>query len=101
MPVEDRPVHPRTVFSGRYGCHGRVDFAESYMAPGGYVPHRMSRECRYDQSHTDAACTGCPQAGKGIAYAEAVRERANVERNRPAAGLPDDGPVDGPVGPRE
>lgn len=27
-------------------------------------------------------------------------EPANVERNRPAAGFPDDGPVDGRVGPR-
>lgn len=42
------------------------------------------------------------QGGPMDAAVDAARladQPPNVERNRPVAGLPDDGPVDGPVGP--
>ena len=45
-----------------------------------------------DDGETGPLCEECWKKACGD-------ERPNVERNRPAAGLPDDGPVDGRVGP--
>jgi len=84
-PVLDRPTHEKTIGGGRYGCHNRPEFAAEYYAKSGYdwsgnrvqvwtlVPHRMSTECRYDQSLTDPMCSGCKHAGSGEQYAEGVR----------------------------
>lgn len=91
MPVEEHKVHKSTsIEAGKpYGCHNRAGFSESYYAPvrkmgsSGYepifffervrVPHRMSRECRYDMSLTDARCAGCSKQGSGEKYAAMVR----------------------------
>lgn len=95
MPVEDHEVHDKTKIGpdNRYECHNRAPFKEAYRAPqrrhgsNGYiaifefeavlVPHRMSRECRYDMSLTDWQCEGCHSRGLGEAYAKSVREAAS------------------------
>lgn len=80
MPVDDHPIHPSTQKGKdfRYGCWNRKPFADGYTAPNGYaeimddvrgwwdarikltfIPHAMSKECKYDLSHKDAACEGC------------------------------------------
>lgn len=69
MPVIDHPVHSLTIGGQLYGCHCRAEFKAGYWAtdrtyaPEGmirtwqaFIPHAMSRECRYDMSLTDAKC---------------------------------------------
>lgn len=91
MPVEDHAVHKKVQIdaSKPYGCHNRKEFSEIYYAPNrkmgssGYepifffervrIPHRMSRECRYDMSLNDARCAGCKHRGSGEKYSERVR----------------------------
>ncbi len=75
MPVHDAPTHAKVKVSEatfRYGCHNRPMTKAGYYAPdrlyrpdGSYaevqrfVPHAMSRECRYVFHTTDLACRGC------------------------------------------
>lgn len=82
MAVVDHPVHPKTahVPGTPYGCHNRR-MAKGYWVhqrhyyPDGkylmqqvFIEHRMSTECRYDKSLTDARCARCKHKGKGEAY---------------------------------
>lgn len=91
MPVENHAVHEsvRIEASEPYGCNNRKTFSDIYYAPNrkmgssGYepiffyerirIPHRMSRECRYDMSLMDARCGGCNHRGSGEKYSERVR----------------------------
>ena len=91
MPVEDHEVHDKVKEAAgtKYGCFNRKPYAEGYRAPNRYqtsdgyqavykleakfIPHVMSRECRYDMSLTDVKCDGCNHRGSGEAYAEKVR----------------------------
>lgn len=79
MPVDDHPVHPRTIqgAGAQYGCHS--DKRPNGMAAGYYaetrvytpdgmfskkliwIPHNMSTECKYD-TPGDPCCQGCKQA---------------------------------------
>lgn len=95
MPVEDMPVHEkvREKAGTKYGCFNRKPFKEGYRAPNRYqssdgyqavfkiearfIPHVMSRECRYDQSLTDAKCQDCRHRGSGEDYAEMVTYRGS------------------------
>lgn len=85
MPVEDHPVHARTVMAAdaRYGCHSSKrpnGISPGYWAPDGYkmaqvnqdghkivlplmrwIPHVMSTDCKYDKLG-DPLCLGCEQA---------------------------------------
>lgn len=97
MPVEDMPVHEKVIEKegARYGCFNRKPFADGYRAPNRYqtsdgyqavfkieakfIPHVMSRECRYDMSLTDHKCHECIHRGSGEAYAARVRESASVK----------------------
>ena len=90
MPVEDHEVHDKVRIKADkpYGCYDR-EMSECYYAPerkmgsSGYepiffyerirIPHRMSRECRYDMSLMDARCGGCNHRGSGEKYSERVR----------------------------
>lgn len=91
MPVLEHEVHDKTkeLAGARYGCHNRKPYADGYRAPNRYqtsdgyqavykleakfIPHVMSRECRYDMSLTDWKCYECIHRGSGEAYAEKVR----------------------------
>ena len=96
MPVLDHATHPSTVMPAdyRHGCFNR-EAAEGYWAQDGYtslsshkgnalrahvklvwIPHVMSRECRFDHSLTDPACEGCKHRGSGERYAQMVKEKA-------------------------
>lgn len=96
MPVEDHEVHPSTVAAAGhlYGCWGvRDGTLKQYLAPdriyqvdgagwkatARWIKNTMSRECRYDMSLKDPACTGCPNRGSGEAYAAGVRSAASVK----------------------
>lgn len=83
MPVDDHPVHERTkidVDTFRYGCYNHtpadgyfvlvrvpdehaVQVAnasnQGYILRSAWIPHRMSRDCKYDQRFNDPACTDC------------------------------------------
>lgn len=80
MPVEYRPVHPKTIErpDARYGCFNRPPFAYGYMAPDGYseimddaagfldariklsyITHTMTTDCQYDMAKGDRKCAGC------------------------------------------
>lgn len=86
-PVIDHEIHPRTVDTGvPNGCHNRPPMSPGYWAmdrqyrPGGkweivptWIPHRLSTECRYDLSLTDAKCAGCLERGQGEARSERIR----------------------------
>lgn len=92
MPVEEHAVHEKVRIKADkpYGCFDR-EFTETYYAPNrkmgssGYepiffferirIPHRMSRECRYDMSLKDPRCNGCKQRGSGEKYSERVRSQ--------------------------
>ncbi len=85
MPVEDHPVHAITKqgSDARYGCCNREPFASGHYAKDGFdgprqrwswVPHKMSRDCRYDMSLRDPKCDGCKHRGSGEAYDKKVRE---------------------------
>ncbi len=82
MPVLDHPVHPSTMTGPehRYGCWNREAFKSEYVHQSciAYttVKDRMSRECRYDLSLTDPACTDCKHRGDGEAYDASVRRLA-------------------------
>jgi hypothetical protein len=82
MAVEDHPVHERTRIDSdfRYGCHsenGHVRKADYYAPNRHYCPDgtitawftlvkdTSSKECRYDMSLKDNACTGCAKRGQG------------------------------------
>ncbi len=72
MPVEDHPIHEKTVLPKdfRYLCHNSPR-SPHYLAPDriytgihysntiSVVENKMSVECRYDQRHKDQACEGC------------------------------------------
>ena len=89
MPVIDHDVHPSTMKGPdfRYGCWNREPFADGYCAPNLehvgdafvlyalWIPHAMSRDCRYDLSVSDPNCTDCKHRGSGEAYAKSVREQ--------------------------
>lgn len=91
MPVEEHPVHERTMDTGRpYICRNRPAFADGYWAPDRtrapdgrfvtsitWIPHCMSTECRYDMSLTDAKCTGCRERGIGEARSERIRREGS------------------------
>lgn len=74
MPVIDHPVHRSTIRDAdhRYGCHNRAPYRETLVVQDGWsidgtrrtveIPFRMSRECRYDRSLDDSACSGCKHA---------------------------------------
>lgn len=75
MPVHDNPVDPRTVKGEghKYGCNSRKAVKDGYWARDGWyfnsandvvakavwIPHRMSKLCRYDQRANDKGCAGC------------------------------------------
>jgi hypothetical protein len=61
----------------KHGCHNR-EFAEGYFSPRrvyradgnfdmttNFIQHRMSTDCGYDKSLTDALCEGCKYRGNG------------------------------------
>lgn len=86
MPVLDHPVHPLTIGGQHYGCHNRGEFAAGYWAPDReyredgtwqdaqrFIPHTMSKGCRYDKSLTDSKCAGCKRRGQGEEYVEEIR----------------------------
>lgn len=74
-PVEDHPVHERTridVTTYRHGCFNRPDYKDGYWAPDRryypdgrfeqsvvWIPFRMTKECKYDQSAVDPFCDEC------------------------------------------
>ena len=74
MPVVEHPVHQHGVRDAdyRYGCHNRAPYLDTVTVESwrGKVtwPFRMSKECRYDRSLDDSACSGCRRAGSGEAY---------------------------------
>ena len=97
-PVETHEVHESTKIDSntRYGCHNRKPLKKSYFAPNRFLPvlrdpkdffkqmfqfhakqieHRMSIDCRYDMSLTDARCTNCKHQGSGEAYNQIVRSK--------------------------
>lgn len=82
MAVLDHPVHERTRQNedARYGCWNRphnfrpvVHGADCFGTQ--IFPFRMSNECRFDLSETDAKCEGCQHVGSGAAYDRMVRTR--------------------------
>jgi hypothetical protein len=92
VPVLTHEIHPSTVMPAgyRHGCFNR-EVNYGYRAPNGYtqfitagetryaqvkfayIPHTMSRECRFDHSLTDPACAGCKWQGSGEAYSATIR----------------------------
>lgn len=79
MPVLDHEIHHSVIAAPdkRYGCHNRKPYADSYIANGkDIVPHRMSRECRFDMSLKDLMCEGCKHRGSGEKYNEMVRSQS-------------------------
>lgn len=85
MPVEDHEIHEsvRHTDDKRYGCHNRPAYADGYIASpwakSVYVPNKMSRECRYDRSLSDAWCVDCKHRGSGEEYDRRIREAASVK----------------------
>jgi hypothetical protein len=85
MPVIDHEVHAsvRHTDEKRYGCHNRPVYADGYIASpwakAVYVPHVMSRECRYDRSLQDPWCADCKHRGSGEEYDRRIRELASVK----------------------
>lgn len=93
MAVIDHAVHDKVKIAEDkpYGCHNGDRDCKGYYAPqrfsgsDGYkpmfryeavrVPHRMSKECRYDMSLTDPRCNGCKHRGSGEQYNEMVRSQ--------------------------
>ncbi len=79
MPVEDHPIHEKTIKAAdaRYGCYNHPPYSDGYMAPNRiyspysgnwtmnkkFIPHQMSTECKFDMSHIDRSCEGCIHAG--------------------------------------
>lgn len=79
MPVDDRPVHPMTVDTGKWGCYNRPDFKPWYMAKrqvlimpvigkllsfiGVYkmtrVEYSNSMECVHGRNGGDPKCQDC------------------------------------------
>lgn len=80
VPGVDYDVHPLMVGGDRYGCHNRQEFASGYFAPNGFgrfdfIPHRMSVDCRYDNSLADPKCADCRHRGNGERYSAEIRQR--------------------------
>ena len=89
MPVDDHPVHPRTIqgAGAQYGCHS--DKRPNGMAAGYYaetrvytpdgmfskklvwIPHNMSTKCR--QINNLPECEGCT-AEKDVEYIERMMQ---------------------------
>ncbi len=83
MPVDDHPVHESTkidVATYRHGCHNHepasgyyvlvreIDETKNvipkasnrpYKLVQEFIPHRTSRDCKYDWRDSDPACTDC------------------------------------------
>ena len=89
-PVETHEVHEKVRINADkpYGCHNREKHGNGYQAPDRrykpdgtfyviqtYVMHKMSTDCRYDMSLTDARCTNCKHQGSGEAYNQMVRSK--------------------------
>ena len=95
MPVEEHEVHEKVIekTGTKYGCFNRKPYADGYRAPNRYqtsdgyqavykleakfIPHVMSRECRYDMSLSDIKCDECIHRGSGEAYADRVRNNGS------------------------
>lgn len=93
MAVIEHAVHEKVKIKADkpYGCHNKDRDSKGYYAPNrmagsdGYKPmfryeairieRRMSLECRYDMSLTDARCNGCKHRGSGERYADMVKTK--------------------------
>ena len=90
MPVLEHEVHEkvRSATGEPYGCSNRGKFRNGYYAPDRdyvkawpyaedkkWIPHTMSRTCRYDMSLTDPRCATCVHKGQGEAYSNEVRTK--------------------------
>lgn len=91
MPVVDHTIHPGTQKAGTepYGCCNRKmkrsyavkvrrykEGQPYYLMANEYVKHRMSTECRHDNSLNDPGCATCKHRGSGEKYSAMVREKA-------------------------
>lgn len=67
MPVPDIAVHAKTVFSGAYqACADKVrqpGYWHHGLMGATWIADTSSQDCRYDLSHSDAACiaANCPR----------------------------------------
>lgn len=87
MPVIEHEVHDKVKSTGKepYLCKNKNIQPYYYVSTRDYmygltyrmihtlVHHRMSKECRYDKSLSDARCDDCIHRGSGEDYAEMVR----------------------------
>ena len=88
MAVLDHPVHEKVRIGNdhRYGCWNRVGHNDGYYAPTRryfpdgsfdmvtiFIPHHMSRDCRFDMSLQDPSCQGCQHRGLGELYDSNIR----------------------------
>ena len=96
MPVIDHTTHPDTQKTGvePYGCCNRTMKPDYYVKTRRYyysmvemrgdkyqlederVPHRLSTECRHDNSLNDPGCATCQHKGSGEKYSAMVKGQA-------------------------
>jgi len=87
MPVEDHEVHEktRTTTTKPRWCTDRPDFGTGYFAPDReyfpdgrfrqinvWIPHTMSKTCRYDLAESDSQCATCSRKHEGAEYTRRI-----------------------------